>query len=104
MIGLFHREFKCLDFCLDVAGDHHTLGTKQEVIQLLFVSSSMNGIAHQRLQMERKGWRKDHPHGFYARPCSKPDGGTDFLRYFLENKLQTHHQASNPSKICLVYQ
>lgn len=28
----------------------------------------MSGIARGRLQEERKAWRKDHPHAFYAKP------------------------------------
>jgi ubiquitin-protein ligase len=52
---------------------------------------TMNGIAHMRLQQERKAWRKDHPPGFYARPQTKSDGGTNFFRY----KLSLHHQMRN---------
>ncbi|XP_063900673.1 SUMO-conjugating enzyme UBC9-B-like [Zophobas morio] len=33
-----------------------------------------SGIAYKRLLEERKNWRKDHPHGFYARPKVSSDG------------------------------
>eukprot|EP00741_Cyanophora_paradoxa_P021892 tig00021374_g21132.t1 len=36
----------------------------------------MSGIARGRLGEERKAWRKDHPHGFYARPENDPATGT----------------------------
>lgn len=31
----------------------------------------------ERIQQERKQWRKDHPFGFYAKPTKKPDGSLD---------------------------
>ena len=34
----------------------------------------MTSLASQRLALERKGWRKDHPHGFVARPMTAKDG------------------------------
>lgn len=37
----------------------------------------MNSIALNRLQEERKQWRKDHPFGFYAKPRKNPKGGLD---------------------------
>eukprot|EP00762_Andalucia_godoyi_P001942 ANDGO_06071.mRNA.1 SUMO-conjugating enzyme ubc9 len=38
-------------------------------------------IATERLKNERSNWRKDHPHGFWAK-CSKlPDGGVDLFRW-----------------------
>lgn len=40
-----------------------------------------NSIVIGRLQEERKMWRRDHPHGFYAKPASHADGGTDLLRW-----------------------
>jgi ubiquitin-conjugating enzyme E2 I len=39
------------------------------------------GIARTRLQEERKSWRKDHPHGFVAKPSSLPDGTQDILNW-----------------------
>ncbi|KAJ2515852.1 SUMO conjugating enzyme Hus5 [Coemansia sp. RSA 2049] len=41
----------------------------------------MSGICRNRLMEERKQWRKDHPHGFYARPQKTPDGGLDLMRW-----------------------
>ena len=43
--------------------------------------SIMSGIAVGRLSEERKNWRKDHPHNFYARPIKKDDGTTDILSW-----------------------
>jgi len=34
----------------------------------------MSGIAASRLAEERKGWRKDHPFGFIAKPGKNEDG------------------------------
>ena len=46
-------------------------------------------IAKERLIQERKGWRKEHPHGFTAKPMMKADGETmDLFRW----------QASIPGK------
>merc|ERR1719378_1986540 len=42
---------------------------------------SGSGIARGRLQEERKTWRKDHPHGFVAKPRSKPDGTQDIMQW-----------------------
>jgi len=39
------------------------------------------GIARGRLQEERKSWRKDHPHGFVAKPQTLPDGTQDLLNW-----------------------
>lgn len=39
----------------------------------------MAGIARGRLQEERKSWRKDHPHGFVAKPRSNADGTQDIM-------------------------
>ena len=36
-----------------------------------------NSICSSRLVEERKGWRKDHPVGFYARPVKGKDGSQD---------------------------
>ena len=44
----------------------------------------MSGIAIGRLSEERKNWRKDHPHGFYARPMKKEgdaDNATDIMTW-----------------------
>jgi hypothetical protein len=35
---------------------------------------NMAGIARQRLMEERKSFRKNRPFGFFARPCTLPDG------------------------------
>jgi len=39
----------------------------------------MSGIAKGRLTEERKAWRKDHPHAFYARPQLKSDNTSNIL-------------------------
>ncbi|KAI9298347.1 ubiquitin-conjugating enzyme 9 [Neoconidiobolus thromboides FSU 785] len=39
------------------------------------------GISIKRLTEERKSWRKDHPHGFYARPTKKADGTLDLMKW-----------------------
>ena len=39
------------------------------------------GIARGRLQEERKTWRKDHPHGFVAKPQSLPDGTQNIMKW-----------------------
>lgn len=41
----------------------------------------MSGIARSRLAAERKSWRKDHPHGFYARPRRLPDGSLQMMTW-----------------------
>eukprot|EP01123_Difflugia_compressa_P013825 TRINITY_DN6664_c0_g1_i1.p1 TRINITY_DN6664_c0_g1~~TRINITY_DN6664_c0_g1_i1.p1 ORF type:complete len:158 (-),score=18.98 TRINITY_DN6664_c0_g1_i1:71-544(-) len=41
----------------------------------------MSGIAKGRLAEERKAWRKDHPHGFHARPMRNPDGSLNMFRW-----------------------
>ncbi|KAI8336201.1 SUMO-conjugating enzyme ubc9 [Chlamydoabsidia padenii] len=38
-----------------------------------------SGIARGRLMEERKQWRKDHPHGFWARPEKNPDGTLNLM-------------------------
>ena len=35
--------------------------------------------ARARLQEERKTWRKDHPHGFVAKPQTLPDGSQNLM-------------------------
>jgi ubiquitin-conjugating enzyme E2 I len=41
----------------------------------------MSAIAQGRLAEERKSWRKDHPIGFVAKPCLKPDNSTDLMKW-----------------------
>jgi len=38
-------------------------------------------LARQRLERERKDWRKSHPHGFFARPQRNPDGSMNLLQW-----------------------
>eukprot|EP00993_Chasmostoma_nieuportense_P005622 NODE_6242_length_557_cov_19.902326_g6077_i0.p1 GENE.NODE_6242_length_557_cov_19.902326_g6077_i0~~NODE_6242_length_557_cov_19.902326_g6077_i0.p1 ORF type:complete len:179 (+),score=53.82 NODE_6242_length_557_cov_19.902326_g6077_i0:53-538(+) len=40
-----------------------------------------NTIAEARLREERRNWRRDHPHGFFARPKEKEDGNTDLMHW-----------------------
>ncbi|KAI9484619.1 SUMO-conjugating enzyme ubc9 [Zychaea mexicana] len=40
-----------------------------------------SGIARGRLMEERKSWRKDHPHGFWARPGKLPDNTLDLMQW-----------------------
>ncbi|PON94236.1 Ubiquitin-fold modifier-conjugating enzyme [Trema orientale] len=37
------------------------------------------GIARGRLAEERKAWRKNHPHGFVAKPETAPDGSVNLM-------------------------
>nr|CAB3485523.1 unnamed protein product [Digitaria exilis] len=37
------------------------------------------GIARGRLAEERKSWRKNHPHGFVAKPETLPDGSVNLM-------------------------
>jgi ubiquitin-conjugating enzyme E2 I len=39
----------------------------------------MSSLARSRLTSERKQWRKSHPHGFYARPATNPDGSMNLF-------------------------
>eukprot|EP00455_Lapot_gusevi_P054589 TRINITY_DN877_c0_g1_i2.p1 TRINITY_DN877_c0_g1~~TRINITY_DN877_c0_g1_i2.p1 ORF type:complete len:162 (-),score=1.94 TRINITY_DN877_c0_g1_i2:180-665(-) len=39
------------------------------------------GIARQRLQEERKAWRREHPYGFYARPATNEDGSVNIMKW-----------------------
>jgi len=39
----------------------------------------MAGIARGRLQEERRTWRKDHPHGFVAKPRNNADGSQNVM-------------------------
>jgi len=41
----------------------------------------MSGIALGRLVEERKAWRRDHPHGFYARPGKNQDGSLNLMKW-----------------------
>ncbi|XP_039023955.1 SUMO-conjugating enzyme SCE1-like [Hibiscus syriacus] len=38
-----------------------------------------NRIARSRLAEERKAWRKNHPHGFVAKPETAPDGSVNMM-------------------------
>jgi ubiquitin-conjugating enzyme E2 I len=38
-----------------------------------------SGMAKKRLLAERKAWRKDHPHGFVAKPDQGPDATTNLF-------------------------
>eukprot|EP01102_Stenamoeba_stenopodia_P004659 TRINITY_DN14978_c0_g1_i1.p1 TRINITY_DN14978_c0_g1~~TRINITY_DN14978_c0_g1_i1.p1 ORF type:complete len:161 (-),score=8.76 TRINITY_DN14978_c0_g1_i1:79-561(-) len=38
-------------------------------------------LALARLAAERKSWRKEHPHAFYARPDKLPDGSLNMFRW-----------------------
>ncbi|CAO3589240.1 unnamed protein product [Absidia cylindrospora] len=40
-----------------------------------------HGIARSRLMEERKQWRKDHPHGFFARPARNPDNTLNVMQW-----------------------
>ncbi|KAJ3693150.1 hypothetical protein LUZ60_012245 [Juncus effusus] len=40
---------------------------------------SGGGIARGRLAEERKAWRKNHPHGFVAKPLTLPDGSVNLM-------------------------
>ncbi|KAF8012415.1 hypothetical protein BT93_I0540 [Corymbia citriodora subsp. variegata] len=37
------------------------------------------GVARGRLSGERKAWRKNHPHGFVAKPETAPDGSANLM-------------------------
>jgi ubiquitin-conjugating enzyme E2 I len=41
----------------------------------------VNNIVLGRLKEERKLWRKDHPHGFFAKPTSNSDGSTNLMKW-----------------------
>lgn len=40
-----------------------------------------NNIVIGRLQEERKSWRQDRPHNFYAKPTSNQDGSLNLFRW-----------------------
>jgi ubiquitin-conjugating enzyme E2 I len=46
---------------------------------LVLVMSAAGGLAKQRLMQERRQWRKDHPHAFFARPRQNPDSTTNMM-------------------------
>ncbi|XP_010059898.1 SUMO-conjugating enzyme SCE1 isoform X1 [Eucalyptus grandis] len=37
------------------------------------------GVARGRLSEERRAWRKNHPHGFVAKPETAPDGSVNLM-------------------------
>ena len=37
---------------------------------------AVSGIAQGRLMEERKKWRRDHPHGFFAKPIKDKETGS----------------------------
>ncbi|KAI9265577.1 ubiquitin-conjugating enzyme/RWD-like protein [Sporodiniella umbellata] len=39
------------------------------------------GIAWKRIEEERRQWRKEHPHGFWARPEKKQDNSLDLFNW-----------------------
>ncbi|KAK9474096.1 ubiquitin-conjugating enzyme/RWD-like protein [Dipodascopsis tothii] len=41
----------------------------------------MSSLCLNRLQEERKQWRKDHPFGFYAKPNKLADGSLDLMTW-----------------------
>eukprot|EP00826_Nyctotherus_ovalis_P041648 TRINITY_DN4232_c0_g1_i18.p1 TRINITY_DN4232_c0_g1~~TRINITY_DN4232_c0_g1_i18.p1 ORF type:complete len:179 (+),score=50.38 TRINITY_DN4232_c0_g1_i18:113-649(+) len=38
-------------------------------------------ISKERLLQERKQWRRDHPHGFYAKPVTSEDGTVNLYKW-----------------------
>ncbi|ODV91353.1 hypothetical protein CANCADRAFT_148214 [Tortispora caseinolytica NRRL Y-17796] len=40
-----------------------------------------NPLCLNRLQQERKDWRKDHPFGFWAKPQKNPDGSLNLMKW-----------------------
>ncbi|KAK8934610.1 SUMO-conjugating enzyme SCE1 [Platanthera zijinensis] len=51
-------------------------GPKQAI---LYGSDMSGGIARGRLAEERKAWRKNHPHGFVAKPETLADGSVNLM-------------------------
>ena len=41
--------------------------------------SDSSSLAKKRLLQERKQWRKDHPHAFFARPSQHADGSMNIM-------------------------
>lgn len=41
----------------------------------------MSDFCLNRLQEERRAWRKNHPFGFYAKPNKAQDGGLDLMHW-----------------------
>lgn len=44
----------------------------------------MSSIAQGRLNEERKGWRKDHPAGFVAKPSVNPDQSSNLMKWICD--------------------
>lgn len=38
-------------------------------------------LAQQRLKEERSHWKKNHPHGFVAKPSTRKDGSLDLMKW-----------------------
>merc|ERR1712071_520536 len=49
--------------------------------QVPVITGKMSGIAIARLSEERKGWRKEHPFGFVARPTKNTDGTLNLMNW-----------------------
>ncbi|XP_046688440.1 SUMO-conjugating enzyme UBC9-B [Homalodisca vitripennis] len=56
----------------------------------------MSGIAIARLAEERKGWRKDHPFGFVARPAKNADGSLNLMNWECANSWQKGGEYTPP--------
>lgn len=55
---------------------------KKAVLLELLLGQARNmaqGMAQARLMQERKAWRKDHPHGWLAKPKKQADGTENLL-------------------------
>jgi ubiquitin-protein ligase len=62
----------------------------------------MSGIARARLASERKNWRKQHPHGFYARPEVNKDGSTNLFKWSAAAERltpRTQHESKSASHL-----
>ena len=44
-------------------------------------NGALNSLVTNRLQEERKAWRRDHPHGFFAKPSVNTDGTSNLLKW-----------------------
>ncbi|KAK9946476.1 hypothetical protein M0R45_011941 [Rubus argutus] len=55
------------------------------------------GIARGRLAEERKSWRKNHPHGFVAKPETSPDGSVNLMVWqcLIPGKSSTDWEGGN---------
>ncbi|CAI7862416.1 unnamed protein product [Closterium sp. NIES-53] len=58
-----------------------TLCQKCKVYKCVTFPDGVDGGAVDELTEERKAWRKNHPHGFVARPEAKDDGSTDMMTW-----------------------